>query len=250
MLKFKTITIIILLNYNDEVGTDNMPKVAVILSGCGVDDGSEIHESVLTLLHLKKQGAEIFFLAPDIEQADVINHKSGHIHAGKDPRNVLEESARIARGDIHSLFNADVKDYDALIFPGGFGAAMNLSDFAYRDIIDEIDVELHVRNLVEGMLKAQKPIGFICISPASIGGVVLKNTGAKLTIGHDTHIAKKLEDLGCVHVPCDVDDIVIDEKFNIISTPAYMLAHDILEAEKGIEKLVAEVVKRARATQS
>lgn len=222
-----------------------MPHIAVVLSGCGVDDGSEIHESVLTILHLKKLGADITFLAPDVEQADVINHKTGHIHEGKDPRNVLEESARIARGDIHALFTADASSYDGVIFPGGFGAAMNLSDFAYRDIVDDIDLEMHVRKLMEGMLKAKKPIGLICISPASIGSVALKGKGAKLTIGHDEHIAKKVEELGCEHVPCDVDQIVIDEKFNIISTPAYMLAHDIVEAESGIEKLVKEVVQRA-----
>tara|TARA_R110000868_G_scaffold189695_1_gene432892 strand:+ start:78704 stop:79375 length:672 start_codon:yes stop_codon:yes gene_type:complete len=222
-----------------------MPKVAIILAGCGVDDGSEINESVLTVLHLRKLGAEVCFLAPDIEQADVINHKTGHVHEGHDPRNVLEESSRIARGDIHALFDVHADDYDALIFPGGFGAAMNLSDFAYRDIIDDIDVELHVKNLVKGMIERKKPVGFICISPASIASVVLKNTGAKLTIGHDEHIAQKVRDLGCEHVDCGVDDIVIDEKYNIISTPAYMITHDILEAEKGISKLVEEVVKRA-----
>lgn len=223
-----------------------MLNVAVVLSGCGVDDGSEIHESVLTILHLRKLGANITFLAPDIEQADVVNHKTGEIHEGKDPRNVLEESARIARGKIESLIDADASQYDALIFPGGFGAAMNLSDFAYRDILDDIDLEMHVRKLVETMLEQKKPIGFICISPASIGAVVLKGKGAKITIGHDEHIAKKIEDLGCEHIACDVDDIVVDDNFNIVSTPAYMLAHDILEAEKGIAKLVEEVVKRAK----
>ena len=222
-----------------------MPHIAVVLSGCGVDDGSEIHESVLTILHLKKLGADITFLAPDVEQADVVNHKTGEIHDGKDPRNVLEESARIARGDIHALFTADADAYDGVIFPGGFGAAMNLSDFAYRDIVDDIDLEMHVRKLVEGMLKAKKPIGLLCIAPASIGSVALRDTGAKLTIGHDEHVANKVKELGCEHVPCDVNDIVIDEEHNVISTPAYMLAQNIVEAEEGISKLVKEVVERA-----
>ena len=222
-----------------------MAKVAVVLAGCGVDDGSEIHESVLTSLHLQKLGAEVCYLAPNIDQADVINHKTGEIHHKEKSRNVLEESARIARGDIHNIENADINNFDAVIFPGGFGAAMNLSDFAYRDIIEDIDVELHVRALVEGALKHKKPIGFICISPASIGAVILKGQGAKLTIGHDEHVANKMEKLGCVHVPCNVGDIVIDEKFNIVSTPAYMLAKNMVEAEQGIEKLVKEVVKRA-----
>lgn len=222
-----------------------MAKIAVVLAGCGVDDGSEIHESVLTSLHLQKLGVEVCYLAPDVDQADVINHKTGEIHHDVQPRNVLEESARIARGDIHNLENADINNYDAIIFPGGFGAAMNLSDFAYRDIIEDIDVELHVRALVEGALKLRKPIGFICISPASIGAVILKGKGAKLTIGHDENIAHKVEQLGCEHIPCNVDDIVIDENFNIVSTPAYMLAQNMVEAEKGIEKLVKEVVKRS-----
>lgn len=222
-----------------------MTKIAVVLSGCGVDDGSEIHESVLTSLHLQKHGVEIEYLAPDIEQADVINHKTGEIHHDGEKRNVLEESARIARGQIKSLEDAKAEDYDAVIFPGGFGAAMNLSDFAYRDIIDDIDVELHVRSLIEDIIDQKKPLGLICIAPASIGAVVLRDKGAMLTIGHDEHIATKMEKLGCRHVPCDVNDIVIDEKFNIVSTPAYMLAKNMIEAESGIAKLVEEVVKRA-----
>lgn len=222
-----------------------MLKVAVVLSGCGVDDGSEIHESVLTSLHLQKNGAEVCYLAPDIDQADVINHKTGEIHHDVPKRNALEESARIARGEIESLADAKVDDYDAIIFPGGFGAAMNLSDFAYRDIIEDIDVELHVRSFVEDALQKRIPIGFICISPASIGAVILKDQHAKLTIGNDEHIAQKMEKLGCDHVPCDVDGIVVDDKFNVVSTPAYMLAKNMVEAEKGISKLVKEVIKRA-----
>ena len=223
-----------------------MIKVAVVLSGCGVDDGSEIHESVLTSLHLQKQGAEVHYFAPNIEKADVINHMTGKIHHDGARRNVLEESARIARGNIKAIEDANMSQFDALVFPGGFGAAMNLSDFAYRELIDDIDVELHVRALVESALEQKIPIGFICISPASVGAVVLKGQSAKLTIGHDEHIAAKLEKFGCTHVPCDVDDIVTDDTFNIVSTPAYMLAENMLDAEKGIEKLVTEVMKRAK----
>lgn len=227
-----------------------MIKVAIVLSGCGVNDGSEIHESVLTALHLQKLGAEVYYLAPDIEQADVVNHRTGEAHHDSYKRNVLEESARIARGDIKSLIDASMDDYDALIFPGGFGAAMNLSDFAYHETVDDVDVELHVRAIIEDALNKQKPVGFICIAPASVGAVVLKGQGAKLTIGHDADIAYKIEKLGCEHIPCDVKDIVIDDNFNIVSTPAYMLAKNMLEAEQGISKLVAEVVRRANLTNS
>ena len=222
-------------------------RVGVVLSGCGFRDGSEINEAVLTLLHLEKAGVKIEIFAPDIDQTDVVNHKTGETDSNELRRNTLDESARIARGNVQGLFNADASKLDALIVPGGFGAAMNLSDFAFRDVVDDMDVELHLKALIEDMYAAKKPMGFICIAPASVAAVALRNKGIQLTCGNDDDISAKIGLLGNIHVQADVDEIVIDDEHNIVSTPAYMLARKIIEAEQGISKLVEEVVRRANA---
>lgn len=222
-------------------------RVGVVLAGCGYLDGSEIHEAVLTLLHLSKAGVKVECFAPDIDQSAVMNHKTGEEHEGVPRRNVLEEAARITRGKIHSLFNARAEDLDALIVPGGFGAAKNLSDFAFRDVVDDMDVELHLRSIVEDMHMARKPMGFICIAPACVAAVALRDKGIEVTCGRDESIAAKLGLLGQTHIEKDVDEIHVDEANNIVSTPAYMLATNIAEADEGISLLVEEVVKRMGA---
>ena len=221
-----------------------MAKIGVVMAGCGVNDGSEIYEGTLTLLHLATQGAEVVCMAPDMSQIDVIDHRTGQPVGGEE-RNVLTESARLARGEITNIADVNAEELDAVIFPGGFGAAKNLSDFAYNPNPDEMVVQMHVQQLVENMHTAGKPIGFICISPASIGAVALRGKGVKLTIGNAADFAEKVEALGNTHIDCAVEDIVIDDEHNIVSTPAYMLAQNILEAESGIEKLVAEICRRA-----
>jgi enhancing lycopene biosynthesis protein 2 len=213
-----------------------MTKVAVILSGCGVFDGAEIHESVLTLWALEQEGAEYQCLAPDIEQAHVINHLTGEEMPEK--RNVLVESARIARGNIKSLAEANPNDYAALILPGGFGAAKNLCDFAFKGA--DCKVNDQVLTFCKAMAEAKKPIGFICIAPAMIPHVY--GEGAKATIGTDAETAAAIEKMGGQHVSCPVDEFVIDEERRVVSTPAYMLAGSISEAASGITKLVKQVV--------
>ena len=222
-----------------------MAKVGFILSGCGVDDGSEIHEVVMSLYHLTRLGVEVCAYAPDIEQADVINHATGQLDADATRRNVLAESARLMRGKIKPISDAFAADLDALLVPGGFGAAMNISDFGIRNNVDDMAVELHLDGLIKDMHAAGKPMGFLCIAPASVAAVALRGKGVELTIGADEKIAKRISLLGNTHVEAACDDVVIDEKNNVLSTPAYMLAKDIVEAEKGIAKLVTELVKRA-----
>lgn len=213
-----------------------MTKVAVILSGCGVFDGAEIHESVLTLWALEQEGAEYQCFAPDIDQAHVINHLTGDEMPEK--RNVLVESARIARGNIKSLTEAKADDFDALILPGGFGAAKNLCDFAFKGA--DCNVNDQVLTFCKAMAEAKKPIGFICIAPAMIPHVY--GEGAKATIGTDAETAAAIEKMGGQHVSCPVDEFVIDEERRVVSTPAYMLAGSISEAASGITKLVQQVV--------
>ncbi len=217
-----------------------MKKVAVILSGCGVFDGAEIHESVLTLLALEQAGAHYQCFAPNIEQAHVINHLTGEVAEG-DSRNVLVESARIARGNVKDIAEADAADFDALILPGGFGAAKNLCDFAFNGA--ECQVNPDVLQFCKAMAAASKPVGFICIAPAMIPHVYGK--GAKVTIGTDQGTAEAIEAMGGDHVSCPVDEFVVDEAHKVVSTPAYMLAGSIIEAQTGITKLVTKVLEMA-----
>lgn len=214
-----------------------MKKVGVVLSGCGVYDGSEIHEAVITLLALARNGATAICYAPDKAQSDVINHLTGETMP--ETRNVLVEAARIARGDIHPLASARADDLDALIVPGGFGAAKNLSTVASAGSDAVIDDDL--LRLSQAMHQAGKPQGFICIALAMLPKII--PAPLRLTIGTDIDTAEMVEAMGGEHVPCPVDDIVIDEDNRIVTTPAWMLAEDIAQAAQGIEKLVARVLE-------
>ena len=212
-------------------------KIGVLLSGCGVFDGSEIHEAVLTLLFLDQSGAEILCMAPDMPQAQVINHLT--MEEINETRNVLVESARIARGEIKDVKDVKASDLDAVIVPGGFGAAKNLSDFAFKGPGGEVNPD--VKRLIDDMVAANKPIGAICIAPATVG-MALKGRSPELTIGNDEATIGALQALGVKHIVCAVDDIVIDEKNKIVTTPAYMLGPDIKHVASGIEKLVKQVL--------
>ena len=217
-----------------------MARIGVCLSGCGVNDGAEIHESVITALTLDRAGAEIIYTAPDVVQTKVVNHITGD--EMNETRNVLVESARIARGDITDLAQLTSDDMDALLFPGGFGAALNLCDFALKGADCHIHPE--VKRIIQEILVAQKPLGFICIAPALFARAV-KNADmtAKITIGNDKATANQIEKLGSQHEICSVDDCIVDEENKIVSTPAYMLAGNISEAATGIEKLVHQIIK-------
>lgn len=217
-------------------------RIGVILSGCGVNDGSEIHEAVLTLLAIDKAGAQAVIMAPDMEQADVVDHFACKPAAEK--RNVLVESARIARGNIRNLRDVKPADFDALVLPGGFGAAKNLSTYAKDG--QNCSVRPDVAELVSKAHKAGKPVGALCIAPAVLAKV-LGSEGPKLTIGSDPGTAKALEAMGAVHAACAADDVVVDAKHRIATTPAYMLAKRISEVASGAEKLVKALVKMAAA---
>lgn len=213
-----------------------MKKIGVVLSGSGVYDGSEIHEAVITLLAIAREGAEAVCFAPDKPQTDVINHLTGEPMG--ESRNVLIEAARIARGAILPIAQASINDLDALIVPGGFGAAKNLSSFA--SLGSESVVDPNLKRLALEMHQAGKPLGFMCIAPAMLPKIFA--FPLRLTIGTDIDTAEVLEDMGAEHVPCPVDDIVVDEDNKVVTTPAYMLAQNIAEAAAGIEKLVSRVL--------
>lgn len=214
-----------------------MPKIGVVLSGCGVMDGSEIHEAVLTLLALSEKGVEALCMAPNVDQYHVINHlTNGEM---KENRNVLVEAARIARGKIKDIKQVKEAEIDALIFPGGYGAAKNLSTFAFDGANCKVNPD--VARLAEEVHAAGKPIGAICISPAVIAKI-FEGSAVKLTIGDERETAKAIQKMGQRHVDCGVREICVDEHNRIVTTPAYMLADNIVEAYEGIRKLVAEVL--------
>ncbi|EMA2426372.1 isoprenoid biosynthesis glyoxalase ElbB [Vibrio alginolyticus] len=216
-----------------------MKKVAVILSGSGVYDGSEIHEAVLALYAIEKAGATWHCFAPNIDQLHVINHLTGD--EMDEARNVLIESARIARGNIDDVAKLNVDEYDALLLPGGFGAAKNLTDFAVSGA--ECSINTHVAQACRAFASAKKPAGYLCISPVIIP--MIYEQGVKGTVGNDEAVSIAFNQMGGEHTTCPVEGIIFDEKHLVLSTPAYMLAENISQAASGIEKLVSKLIKIA-----
>lgn len=213
--------------------------VGVILSGCGYLDGAEIHESVGALLALDRAGATVKSYAPDV-QLEVIDHRTGEPTGEK--RSVLAEAARIVRGDIENIATARADELDAVVLPGGFGAAKWLSNFAVRGA--ECDVDEGVARLLRDMHAAGKPIGAICIAPAVIARA-LGEQNPTLTIGNDSGTAGALETMGCSHQECSVTEFVVDRDNKIVSTPAYMLGPSIAYVQQGIDKTIEAVLSMA-----
>ncbi|HAT51282.1 MAG: isoprenoid biosynthesis glyoxalase ElbB [Nitrospirae bacterium] len=213
-------------------------RIGVLLSGCGVYDGAEIHEATLTLYFLDRASAHIIAMAPNIPQHHVINHLTGEVT--NETRNVLVESARIARGQIRDMATVTADDLDAIILPGGFGAAKNLSSVAFDGPNARVNPE--VSRLLLEMFAAKKPIGALCIAPALLSRV-LSGKGATLTIGTDVGVAEAIEKMGNRHQQSNADAIVIDSANNIVTTAAYMCAASIGAAGEGIEKLVNQIIK-------
>lgn len=214
-----------------------MKKFAVVLAGCGVYDGAEIHEATLSMYAIKKQGAEYTLFAPDADQHHVINHLTGEQMNEK--RNVLVESARIARGKISPLSEFQPQDFDAILFPGGFGVAKNLCTFAFDG--PDCKVNPEVEKAITGMHKAGKPIGALCISPVLLAKIL---GNVELTIGQDKDTAGAIEKMGGVHKNTDHGQVVIDVKHNLFTTPCYMLDASIVDIADGAENIVRAILKR------
>ena len=217
-----------------------MAHVAVVLSGCGVYDGAEINEAVLTLLSLEQQGATYQCFAPDRDQMHVINHLTGEPADGE-TRNVLVEAARIARGNIKPLTEARAEDYDALLVPGGFGAAKNLCDFAVSGA--GMTVQDDFLALAQSFHQAGKPIGLICIAPVMAAAIC--GEGTQCTIGNDAETAAAIAAMGGEHLECPVTEARVDAEKKMVTTPAYMLAGKVSEAYVGISDCVKEVLALA-----
>ncbi len=213
-----------------------MKKIAVLLSGCGVYDGAEIHEATLSLLAIAQQGASYSIFAPNVDQHHVVNHMTGE--EMPETRNVLTESARIARGNIADLKDYDPADFDALLLPGGFGAAKNLSSFAFEG--PECTVNPDVEKAVAETVKTEKPLGALCIAPAVIVRI-LKD--AEVTIGQDSGTATAIEKMGGKHTNTTHGEIVIDEKYKLVTTPCYMLDANIEQIYAGANNVVAKLIE-------
>jgi enhancing lycopene biosynthesis protein 2 len=216
-------------------------KIGVVLSGCGVYDGSEIHEAVLTLLSLDRRGASAVVCAPDAPQMHVVNHVTGEVEAGA-CRNVLVESARIARGAIRDAASVKADELDGLVLPGGFGAAKNLCDFAVKGAA--CDVHPQVARLVREVHAQGKPVGAVCIAPALVAKV-LGGEKPRLTIGTDEATARGLEAMGAQHVACAVTELAVDRERKLVSTPAYMLGNRISDVAVGIDEAVGALLEMA-----
>ena len=212
-----------------------MKKFAVVLSGCGVYDGAEIHEAVLTLLAIEKAGAMYQCFAPDIKQHHVVNHVTGKEMT--EVRNVLVESARIARGNIKPLSQFNAGEYDALLFPGGFGAAKNLCDWAIKG--DDCTVNPEVEQAIKSMFEFGKPIGAMCISPVIFAKLF---KGTNLTPGNDPASGKFIEKMGNKYTQTGHGEVVIDQVRKIFTTPCYMLDATISQIAEGTENVVRKML--------
>lgn len=223
-------------------------KIGVLLSGSGVYDGSEIHESVFSLLAIAEHGAEVLFIAPNVNQMHVVNHLSGE--EMQETRNVLIESARIARGDIEDLVNISVNDFDALVIPGGFGTAKNHTTWAVNGPVGGINEE--VRALIQNCIREKKPIAALCMAPTTIAKALEgESFHPKLTIGtiyeKSPYDIKAISDgvvtTGAEHVFCKVNEICIDDNLMIVSAPCYMMEASVLEVRNNVKQAIDQLFR-------
>ncbi len=213
----------------------NKKSIAVILSGCGRRDGSEIHEATLTLWAIHKNGADYQCYAPNIFQSQVSNHLTGKTM--DEERNVLVEAARIARGDILDLADFDAESHDALILPGGLGATINLSDFASKG--SDCNINEAVEKAILATHALQKPIGALCIAPVILAKIL---PGVKLTIGQDKDTAAIIEEMGGSHRNTMQTEVVVDNHLKVVTTPCYMLQARVDQIGEGADRLVQKVI--------
>jgi enhancing lycopene biosynthesis protein 2 len=214
---------------------NSMKKFAVVLAGSGVYDGSEIHEATLALYAISKNGGEYQIFAPNMDQFHVINHLTGEEMPEK--RNVLVEAARIARGNVKDLKEFNVEEFDAILFPGGFGVAKNLCTFAFHG--PECQVNTDVEKALKAVHEAGKPIGALCIAPALIAKILGK---VEVTIGQDAATAEAITSLGATHTETNHGEIVFDKENKIVTTPCYMLDASIAQIGEGAENVVKTIM--------
>jgi len=223
-----------------KISEEFMAKVAVVLSGCGHLDGSEIHEAVLCLLELSLQGHSYLCFAPNKQQAKTMNHFKKELQPSLQ-RNILVESARIARGKIHDLKMLNPKEFDALILPGGFGAALNLCTYGEEKENCEVDSDL--KKIIEHFFELKKPIGATCIATVILAKVLSPKAKIKMTLGYDAEANSSLKKMGAEGVPCHANNSISDEQHKVYTTPCYMEQTELKEMKEGIESLIFNMFK-------
>ncbi|MDR2424791.1 MAG: isoprenoid biosynthesis glyoxalase ElbB [Prevotellaceae bacterium] len=209
---------------------------AVILSGCGVLDGAEIHEATILMLAIKKAGHKWYAFAPDQYQADAVNHCTGE--AMPESRNVMVESARIARQNIEPLDSLAPESFDAIILPGGFGVAKNLCSYAREG--ENFSLIPALKTVLDKARELGKPVGATCIAPILLPKIY---AGCRITLGNECQASEDAVKNGAVHQTCTHGETVVDERYKLVTTPAYMLDADIAQVAQGIENMVAEILK-------
>ncbi|MBR6437718.1 MAG: isoprenoid biosynthesis glyoxalase ElbB [Bacteroidales bacterium] len=214
-----------------------MKKVAVVLTGCGAKDGSEINETVTLLLALDQHNVEYQAFAPDENQYEVCNHITGQVVNEK--RNMMVEAARIVRGKILPLSRFNANDFDALLFPGGFGAAKNIFTYAYDGI--NFKVNKDVEKAICDIHAQGKPIGAMCIAPLMVAKV-LGNVNVTMGSGK-CHQAKEIEMIGCKHTETTHGGVAIDKENKVFSTPCFMLDATLKDIYQGAYNLVEAMMK-------
>lgn len=208
-----------------------MKRFAIILAGCGVFDGAEIHEATLTMYAIASSGNQYCIFAPNIPQHHVVNHLTGE--ETNESRNVLVESARIARGKIQDISEFSANNFDGLIFPGGFGVAKNLSNWAFKEASSDVIPE--IKTAINEMVKEKKPIGALCIAPV----LLAKTLGnVELTIGNDPKTIMAIEAIGSKHTNSNHGEVVIDKRYKLVTTPCYMLEASISQIGDGAKNVV------------
>jgi len=213
-----------------------MKRFAIILAGCGVYDGAEIHEAVMAMYAVMKNGAEYQLFAPDIAQHHVINHLTGA--EMPETRNVLVESARIARGNIKPTTKLNPRDFDALLFPGGFGVAKNLCSYAFEGVQCKVNPDISI--LIKEAVSLRKPIGALCISPVLLAKIMGDIT---ITVGPDAEDAANVIAMGAHHIPTKHGEVIIDEKHRLFTTPCYQLKSTIVQVAEGADNIVKAILK-------
>jgi enhancing lycopene biosynthesis protein 2 len=213
-----------------------MKKFAVVISGCGFMDGAEIHEVTMTFYAILKYGGSYEVFAPDIDQHHVVNHLTGE--EMPETRNVLVESARLARGQVNNLAQFDAENFDALILPGGFGVAKNLSSFAFNG--PNCMVDLSLEQAIIAMVKRNKPIGALCISPVLLAKLL---KGAIVTIGNDKETIDAIEKMGSKHQITTHGEIVVDEVLKLVTSPCYMLDANIEQIARGVKEVIKQIMR-------
>lgn len=209
-----------------------MKNAAIILSGCGVYDGSEIHEAIMVMLAIDKSGGKYSIFAPNRDQFHAINHLNGDVMS--ENRNILVESARIARGKIAPINTLNPDDFDLIVFPGGYGVAKNISNYANAGV--EMNVDKDIEEVIKKFHAQNKPIGAMCIAPVLLAKII---PNALLTIGNDQLASDHLSQLGATHKRCDQTEVLIDYKNRIVSTPCYMLNASISQIAQSAENLIS-----------